>query len=70
MRYAIVIENAGANFSAYVPDLPGCIATGATVEECERQIREAIGFNLDGMREDGLAAPTPASVVEYVEVAA
>ena len=57
MRYAIVIENAGANFSAYVPDLPGCIATGATVEECERQIREAIGFHLDGMREDGLAAP-------------
>ena len=53
MRYAIVIENAGANFSAYVPDLPGCIATGAMVEECERQICEAIGFHLDGMREDG-----------------
>ena len=70
MRYAIVIENAGANFSAYVPDLPGCIATSATVEECERQIREAIGFHLDGMREDGLVAPTPASVVEYVEIAA
>ena len=57
MRYAIVIENAGVNFSAYVPDLSGCIATGATVEECERQIREAIEFHLDGMREDGLAAP-------------
>ena len=57
MRYAIVIENAGVNFSAYVPDLPGCIATGATVEECERRIREAIEFHLDGMREDGLAAP-------------
>ena len=70
MRYAIVIENAGANFSAYVPDLPGCIATGAMVEECERQICEAIGFHLDGMREDGLVAPKPASVVEYVEIAA
>jgi predicted RNase H-like HicB family nuclease len=51
MRYAVVIENAGANFSAYVPDLPGCIATGATLQECEQQIREAIGFHLDGMRE-------------------
>ena len=69
-EYAIVIENAGANFSAYVPDLPGCIATGATVEECERQIREAIGFHLDGMREDGLAAPKRASVVDYAEIAA
>ena len=46
MRYAIVIENAGTNFSAYVPDLPGCIATGATLPECEQQILEAIGFHL------------------------
>ena len=70
MRYAIVIENAGANYSAYVPDLPGCIATGATVKECEQQIREAIEFHLHGMREDGLAVPAPASFVEYVEIAA
>lgn len=70
MRYAVVIENAGTNFSAYVPDLPGCIATGATLQECEDQIREAIGFHLEGLREDGLFAPRPASVVEYVEIAA
>jgi predicted RNase H-like HicB family nuclease len=50
MRYAIVIENAGSNYSAYVPDLPGCVATGATVEEAERSIREAIELHLEGMR--------------------
>lgn len=70
MRYAIVIEKAGNNFSAYVPDLPGCIATGATVEEVEAQIREAIEFHLEGLREDGLVIPPPASRVDYVEVAA
>jgi predicted RNase H-like HicB family nuclease len=70
MRYAIVIENAGANFSAYVPDLPGCIATGATVAETEMQIREAIEFHLEGMKEDGSPIPPPTSRVDYVEVAA
>lgn len=70
MRYAIVIENAGPNFSAYVPDLPGCIATGATVAETEAQIREAIEFHLEGMKEDGSPIPPPTSRVEYVEVAA
>ena len=70
MRYAIVIENAGANYSAYVPDLPGCVATGATVEEAERSIREAIEFHLEGMREDGTPIPPPSSRVDYVEVAA
>jgi predicted RNase H-like HicB family nuclease len=70
MRYAIVIEQAEGNFSAYVPDLPGCIATGATVPEVEAQIREAIEFHFEGMREDGLAIPAPSSQVEYVEVAA
>ena len=68
MRYAVVIENAGSNFSAYVPDLPGCIATGLTVEETEAQIREAIEFHLEGMREDGLSVPEPSSQVEYVDV--
>ena len=53
MRYAVVIEQAQGNFSAYVPDLPGCVATGATILEVESQIREAIEFHLDGMREDG-----------------
>jgi predicted RNase H-like HicB family nuclease len=70
MRYAIVIEAAGANFSAYVPDLPGCVATGATVEATEQAIREAIEFHLDGLREDGTPIPPPQSRVDYVEVAA
>jgi predicted RNase H-like HicB family nuclease len=70
MRYAVVIEKANGNFSAYVPDLPGCVATGATVEETEKSIREAIEFHLDGMRQDGVAIPTPSSLVEYVDVAA
>jgi predicted RNase H-like HicB family nuclease len=70
MRYAIVIEKADGNYSAYVPDLPGCIATGATVEETETSIREAIEFHLDGMREDGVAIPIPSNRVEYVDVAA
>jgi len=70
MRYAIVIERAEGNLSAYVPDLPGCVATGATVLEVEAEIREAIEFHLEGMREDGLPIPAPSSQVEYVEVAA
>jgi predicted RNase H-like HicB family nuclease len=70
VRYAIVIENAGANYSAYVPDLPGCVAVGDTLDEVERQIREAIEFHLEGMREDGSPIPPPSSKVDYVEVAA
>ena len=70
MRYAIVIEKAEGNFSAYVPDLPGCVATGATIEEVESEIREAIEFHLSGLREDGTPIPPPSSRVEYVEVAA
>jgi len=70
MRYAIVIEAAKDNFSAYVPDLPGCIATGKTVEETERSIREAIEFHLEGLREDGVPIPPASSRVDYVEVAA
>ena len=70
MRYAIVIEKAERNYSAYVPDLPGCVATGATIEEAESQIREAIEFHLDGLREDGIAVPQPTSRVDYIDVAA
>ena len=70
MRYAIVIEQAQGNFSAYVPDLPGCIATGSTVDEAEAEIRQAIALHIEGMREDGLPIPAPMSKVEYVEVAA
>lgn len=69
MRYAIVIEKAEGNYSAYVPDLPGCVATGSTEEEAEEQIREAIEFHLQGMREDGLPIPEPTSRVNYVEAA-
>jgi predicted RNase H-like HicB family nuclease len=70
MRYAIVIEAAESNFSAYVPDLPGCIATGDSVEETERHIREAIKFHLEGIRADNLPIPAALSRVDYVEVAA
>ncbi|MGL4550646.1 MAG: type II toxin-antitoxin system HicB family antitoxin [Gemmataceae bacterium] len=67
-RYAIVVEDAGTNLAAYVPDLPGCVATGDTLEEVERLIREAITIHIEGMVEDGLPVPPPSSRVEYVEV--
>jgi predicted RNase H-like HicB family nuclease len=67
-RYAVVIENVGTNFAAYVPDLPGCVATGETQEEVERLIRGAIELHLAGLAEDGLPIPEPSSRVEYVEV--
>ena len=70
MRYAIVFEKTENNYSAYVPDLPGCVATGHTVEEAEREIREAIEFHIEGLREDGLLIPQPASIVEYLEITA
>ena len=70
MRYAIVIEKAENNYAAYVPDLPGCVTTGNTIEETEQQIREAIEFHIRGLREDGLPIPEPSSKVNYVEVAA
>jgi len=68
MRYAVVIERAGDNYSAYVPDLPGCIATGAKLEQTEQLIREAIQFHLAGLREDGLPIPQASGQVDYVEV--
>jgi predicted RNase H-like HicB family nuclease len=70
MKYAIVIERAGDNLSAYVPDLPGCIVTGNSVSEVERLIREAIAFHLEGLREDGIEMPEPSCSVQYVELAA
>ena len=63
MRYAIVIEKAEGNYSAYVPDLPGCVATGATVAEVEAEIREAIAFHVDGLRAEGLPIPAASSTV-------
>ena len=68
MRYAVVIEKAENNYSAYVPDLPGCVAAGATVEEVEREIKEAIRFYVDGLLQDGLPIPQPTAVCEYVDV--
>lgn len=68
MRYAIVIEKAASNYAAYVPDLPGCVATGATVEETEVLIREAIEFHLEGLRADSLPIPPPRSQVEYIDI--
>jgi predicted RNase H-like HicB family nuclease len=67
-RYAIVVERAESNYAAYVPDLPGCVATGATVEETERRLAEAIEVHIQGLRDDGLDIPEPSSVVDYVEV--
>ena len=69
MRYAIVVEKAENNYSAYVPDLPGCVATGFTVEETVREIRGAIEFYIEGLIEDGLPIPKPVSIVEYLEIA-
>ena len=68
MRYAIVIEKAEGNYSAYAPDLPGCVATGASIEEIETQMQEAIAFHLEGLREDGAIIPAPSSRVEYIEI--
>ena len=65
-RYAVVIEKADGSYSAYVPDLPGCVATGETVEAVENEIREAIRFHIDGLKADGLPVPQPASIAEYV----
>jgi predicted RNase H-like HicB family nuclease len=67
MKYAVVIEEAGRNFSAYVPDLPGCVATGASVEEAQAEIRKAIAFHIEGLLEDGLPVPPSKSILAYVE---
>lgn len=69
MRYAVVIEKAASNYAAYVPDLPGCVATGATADETETLIREAIEFHLEGLQADGQPIPPPSSSqVEYVAI--
>ena len=67
MRYAVVIEKVAGNYSGYVPDLPGCVATGPTVAAVEHEIREAIRFHIDGLIEDGEPVPAPTTVAEYVE---
>jgi predicted RNase H-like HicB family nuclease len=67
MRYAVVIEKAEGNYSAYVPDLPGCVATGDTVKAVEGEIRDAIRFHIEGLKADGLPIPAPTSIADYVE---
>jgi predicted RNase H-like HicB family nuclease len=67
MRFAVVIEKADNNYSAYVPDLPGCVAVGPTIKAIEQEIRDAIRFHIDGLKADGLPVPTPTSIAEYVE---
>ncbi len=70
-KYLVILEHAeGSNFSAYVPDLPGCVSTGPTRDACLRNIREAIDFHIEGMREDGEAIPEPSSQADYVEAVA
>ena len=69
-RFLIVVENAGDNYSAYSPDLPGCVAAGATQEETEKNMYEAIQLHIEGLREDGLPIPSSTSMAEYVVVGA
>ena len=70
MKYTVVIEKAPNNYAAYVPDLPGCVATAATREELLEEIKGAIAFHLEGMREDGEPVPEPQATAEVVDVVA
>jgi predicted RNase H-like HicB family nuclease len=67
MKYAVIIEAGERNYSAYAPDLPGCIATGRTLEEVKQVMREAIAFHIEGLREEGLPIPEPTTLAEYIE---
>jgi predicted RNase H-like HicB family nuclease len=69
MRYAMIIETGQQNYSAYLPDLPGCVATGKTIEEVRERMRGAIELHIAGMREDGLPIPEPTSLADYIEAA-
>jgi predicted RNase H-like HicB family nuclease len=67
MKYAVIIEAGERNYSAYVPDLPGCIATGKTLDEVKQVMREAIAFHLEGLKLEGLPVPEPTTLAEYIE---
>ena len=69
MRYVMIIEPGARNYSAYLPDLPGCVATGQTIDEVRERMRLAIELHLEGMREDGLPIPQPTTLADYVEAA-
>jgi predicted RNase H-like HicB family nuclease len=68
MKYAVIFEKGDTSYGAYVPDLPGCVAVGETLEEVQRLIREAIAFHLEGLKEEGLPVPEPTTLCEYVEL--
>ncbi len=68
MKYLIIIEKANKNYSAYIPDVPGCIATGKTIEETKKNIKEALDMHLEGLAEDGLTSPKPKAKADYVAV--
>lgn len=68
MRFAVVFEKAGSNWAAYVPDLPGCITTGSTLEEAKRNIREAVSLHLEAMRDVGEPTPAPTTDIDFVEL--
>lgn len=68
-RFLVIIERAGDNYSAYSPDLPGCVATGDTREETERNMHEALRIHVEGMVEDGEPIPAPLAEAEYMFVA-
>ncbi|MBI2831399.1 MAG: type II toxin-antitoxin system HicB family antitoxin [Chloroflexi bacterium] len=68
MKHLVIIEKADGNYSAYSPDLPGCIATGSTIKEAGKNIKEAMRFHIEGLKEDDLPIPEPTSSTEYVEV--
>jgi predicted RNase H-like HicB family nuclease len=70
MRYAVIIEKGETGYGAYVPDLPGCVAAGESLEEVKKLIREAIEFHIEGLKENGESVPEPASSIEFIEVAA
>ena len=70
MRYVMVIEKGSRNYSAYLPDVPGCVTTGKTINEVKHNMREALAFHVEGLKEDGLPIPEPTSQVDFVEIAA
>jgi len=69
MKYLVIYEKTSSGYSAYAPDLPGCITTGGSLEETERLMKEAIGFHIDGLREDGLPVPEPSTTADYITAA-
>jgi predicted RNase H-like HicB family nuclease len=70
MRYAIIIEKGKSNYSAHVPDLPGCVATGSTLDDVKANMREAIVLHIEEMRDDGQTVPEPSAEVDHIDVAA